>query len=276
VGTALDYRIRYYFRVTPYKKLVATQGAALMLAESSINERVVTNFFEGLSDFVDRVQPARRRLDLRQEKQLARYCLVLALFEQVYRAGVYRILFSNSPLAFASVVVSFRRNFLLDLVSPEWVDDVVAQSYAFYESQSDLCCRRAVLNPTFEGSRDVGGADADLIVNRCLIDIKSTLRPAVSRHLLYQLLGYVLLDYENAYRIREVGVYWSRHRVLRTWPLDELITKLHGEYVSLQTLRVEFQKRLRSASRAKKSSGFKAELVQARQRVMEEFGIIPR
>src|SRR6266446_2633928 len=191
VGTALDYRIRYYFRVTPYKKLVATQGAALMLAEGSINERVVTNFFEGLSDFVDRVQPARRRLDLRQEKQLARYCLVLALFEQVYRAGVLRILFSNSPLAFASVVVSFRRNFLLDLVSPEWVDDVVAQSYAFYESQSDLCCRRAVLNPTFEGSRDVGGADADLIVNRCLIDIKSTLRPAVSRHLLYQLLGYV-------------------------------------------------------------------------------------
>jgi hypothetical protein len=44
--------------------------------------------------------------------------------------------------------------------------------------------------------------------------------------LLYQLLGYVLLDYEDAHAIDSVAVYLSRQALVIRWPLDELLKTL--------------------------------------------------
>ena len=54
------------------------------------------------------------------------------------------------------------------------VADLCALSWAFHDRFADLLGRRAAFNPSFAGSRDVGGADADLILDGCLIDIKTT------------------------------------------------------------------------------------------------------
>jgi hypothetical protein len=106
------------------------------------------------------------------------------------------------------------------------------------------------LNPTFEGSADVGGADADLIVGRCLWDVKTTVLPAIERQTLYQLLGYLLLDYSDKHRIREVGFYFSRQGAFKKWPIGELLHSLsEGRYseVSLPTLRKHFRRAARKS-----------------------------
>src|SRR5207244_6201285 len=95
---------------------------------------------------------------------------------------------------------------LLRLAKPEWIEDLVSLSHGFRDSQRDLLKQDATLNPKFDGSRDVGGADADLIVNRCLIDIKTGVRGEVTRNILYQLIGYALLDYSDTHRINGLAI----------------------------------------------------------------------
>ena len=86
--------------------------------------------------------------------------------------------------------------------------------------------RPLVLNPKFEQSRALGGADADLIVGRLLIDLKATTTPGiVGRFELWQLLGYALADTEDKFGIREVGIAALRWCSSISWPLKDL---MHG------------------------------------------------
>lgn len=104
-------------------------------------------------------------------------------------------------------------------------------------------------NPLFAGSGEIGGADADLIAAGCLIDVKTTVVPKFSKtRLLYQLLGYVLLDYEDAYRIRSVAIYLSRQALLVRWPLQPLVAMLvGGKAPSLSELRGSFREAVLAA-----------------------------
>jgi hypothetical protein len=88
----------------------------------------------------------------------------------------------------------------------------------------DLIRGQATLNPTFDGSHAIGGADADLIVDGLLVELKTTSQDSFERvdHV-YQLLGYALLDYSNIYAIDRVAVYLARRGVLVSWELDELL-----------------------------------------------------
>ena len=55
------------------------------------------------------------------------------------------------------------------------------------------------------------------------------------------LLGYLLLDYENAYRIEALGVYSARYAHLAIWPLAELLDVLAGGPVDLAQARADFR-----------------------------------
>lgn len=113
IGTALDYRIRYYFQLTPHQELVAWHGACLLYHTIASPDRdaevhvsyadengeplfgeELMDFFSSLDTMLRRSAPVGRRLDRPQEELLARYCVVLALFEEVQRAYISR----NSPL----------------------------------------------------------------------------------------------------------------------------------------------------------------------------------
>ena len=80
--------------------------------------------------------------------------------------------------------------------------------------------------PSFDGSGYVGGADADLIIGERLYDVKTTIYPR--RDLpdsIRQLIGYTLLDWYDEYKIREVGIYFSRQGERVAWELEELIAR---------------------------------------------------
>lgn len=80
-------------------------------------------------------------------------------------------------------------------------------------------------NPGFSGARLLGGADGDWMIGETLIDCKvyGGLSIAKLRDFLRQLLGYVMLDLEDALRIREVGVWLPRQQELKTWSLGQLL-----------------------------------------------------
>jgi hypothetical protein len=275
VGTALDYRARYYFGVTPPEEFVAWKGAWQcahgVVARSArgvarglvfdattgevtarwvsaegeplpeLDERSraefeeMKRFFTALSRAVEEIDPVGRRLDGLQEAHLNRYCYVLALFEELFRAGTQ----IDSPL-FALPKRGVDE--LLAVPPAHAIDDLCTLSWAFYTRFEGLLSRPAVLNPTFDGSLDVGGADADLILDGCLIDIKATVKPRVDPLWLYQLLGYVLLDYTDRYRISEVAIYLARQQVTLRWPLDGFLASMAGGDVpALGEVRARFQ-----------------------------------
>ena len=207
-------------------------------AALKLPRKLIESFFNDIDRFLGDAVPSGKLLERPEEELLARYCYVLALFEQVARSGrldVFPILGERE----ANV------HRLLSIPADEWVDDICNMSRLFYESCQEHLLEMPILNPTFEGSRDVGGADADMIIGSCLIDIKTTVRARIERNWLYQLLGYVLLDYGDIYRLESVGVYLARQGTLIRWPLRYLIGGLSGSTMHspeyLQELRSRFQ-----------------------------------
>lgn len=86
------------------------------------------------------------------------------------------------------------------------------------------------INPTFgEGSLLVGGADADIIIDDTLIDIKVSKHLTLEREHLNQTIGYFILSLiggvnsdENCKPIKNIGIYFARYGVLWKIPLSEL------------------------------------------------------
>ena len=223
IGTAFDYRLRYYFGVTPYSELVAFRGAAHL--------GLSHDFFDELETLLNHCNPIGRRLAEAEEDELNRHCVVLALLEEVARAGLR----PGSPLA---VGESHSSKALIGIAKPHWLDDLRALSWKFYDGFNNLLTQPNVLNPTFEGSAHVGGADADLIVDGRLIDIKTSAKQEIQSDSIWQLLGYVLLDYSDVHRINSISLYMARQGIFFQWDLDEAIRGLRsGNKVSVDELR---------------------------------------
>ncbi len=237
LGAAFDYRARYAFAITPYQQLVAWHGALLLsIAGGSYSRRLVKDFFEKLDVTLKTVQPVGKRLDTVDEHTLDRYCFVLSLFEQVFRSSAY----VQGPLMQPTVKHSVEE--LLAIPQVAWLDDLRAMFMLFYDRYHHLLSRPAILNPVFAGSVDIGGADADMIVEGCLIDMKASISPQIKADFLYQLAGYVLLDYNDMYHITSVGIYMARQGLLFKWSVPVFLSELTGDNtLSLASLRREFR-----------------------------------
>ena len=255
LGTAVDYRIRYYFEDATEQLYAAHVGAMALspggpldlgimtvggsdpapVAYPTLESSSVSNFFRSLNALVGRL-PSRQRLEWHNEETLCRYCVVLAYFDQAGRSGPERL--AETPL------LRDRRptvDDLLAIAEQGWVEDLAAQSRLFYERAGDRLVQTHQLNPKFEGSEDVQGADADLILGSVLIDIKATVNPKITRQWLWQLLGYALLDYSNKFGIDTVGVYLSRQGHFLEWPIEALAGQIASEAISWDAVRRDFR-----------------------------------
>ena len=75
------------------------------------------------------------------------------------------------------------------------------------------------------GSTDLGGADVVFILGGLLLDCEATRHPrSLGPEEIYQLAGYLLLDYDDHYRIDSLGLYLARQGGLITWDIDEFLT----------------------------------------------------
>ena len=263
---ATDYRLRFYLgRVWPRELRAAIGAASLMwagrtavdidasdpavwaLARTFVGvidlpgaEHHAARFFGWLGALVEAQSPAWRRLSAEDEDQLDRACVVLALYEEVYRAGMRQ----TSPLA--SLARGADVADLLGLVPEAWVRDVAAVCGRVIDTVSFPSPR--VLNPTFALSEAVGGADADLVLDRCLVELKTTVDPRLDLRWLRQVIGYVLLDLDDRYRLDSVGLLLPRQAHMAVWPLARLLDLAAGRRrPTLGALRADFAQVVASA-----------------------------
>lgn len=254
-GSAIDYRIRLAFPqassyVLRWKDASPLSGFAVAIdstlprpfpAEIAAScgepygpfQSWAGAFFEELHNLLGAAQandsdPAKQP-NAELEERLAQLCFVLGLYDSVHHGGpairspLYEKLnFPPGPFSVADA--------LSLLCPPRVTGDLVAMTTRFYDDQRGLLAAAHVeLSPTFAGGSEIGGADADLIVNNCLIDVKAMIDPATYSHPWpWQLLGYWLLDFEDAHELKSVAIYLARQARLIEWPLEELCMMLGG------------------------------------------------
>ncbi|MDJ0458598.1 hypothetical protein PUN71_015445 [Arthrobacter sp. NQ7] len=167
----------------------------------------------------------------------ARAAWALALCVNAYRAGP----------AWAPLVPEMVQSgqFTADRMLGQADDAAVAELIALRELSQERLIPQLKgpfsLGPTFDlsepGPAQRIAGEADLIAGGLLVDIKTTLAPrnkaglrpdALKAENVYQLLGYVLLDYSNQYDIDQVGIYSARYGSLTVWPLNRVTSLLSG------------------------------------------------
>ena len=58
---------------------------------------------------------------------------------------------------------------------------------------------------------------------------------------LWQILGYVFMDYVDGFAVTDVALFSARYAYLARWNLDVLLPLLAGRPVTAAALRAEFQ-----------------------------------
>lgn len=216
-----------------FDEICSACGKVFFLGNATVAHPNVDEFADRLRDTLADMRPVKRRLERSQEELLERYCVVLSLYEMIYRSGRVPE-FLHLPTTTAPFVPTTIDD-LLAVPQPHWIDDLCTLSWAFFDDNADLLGRPTILNPTFDGSAHVGGADADadadMIVDDCLVDVKLTIDSGLKKlgAWLYQLLGYTLLDYSDRYGIRNVALYMPRQRTWFRWSIEDLMEKLGGD-----------------------------------------------
>ncbi len=93
--------------------------------------------------------------------------------------------------------------------------------------------RYCLLNPTFgKASIAVGGADADLLIDDVLVEIKTTEHPRVQESYFMQLVAYFILSENGGIdqappfaKVAQLGIYSSRHGQVLRFPVGDIVTE---------------------------------------------------
>jgi hypothetical protein len=237
LGAAIDHRLRFALgrglRAGSTVEL-GVECASGLTSDGSEAERVLTAGSElvaMLQETAVRYSPADRRqpvpLPRDVEDLFVRACFAAAWFEEVLRTNR---LWPGTPLA-GEKCGDLCLQTLLESVPQYAVDDLIAmveladtglRSVRSVSKPSDF-----VPSPLFAGSFAIGGADADWLVGDLLVDVKASVTPnkLVTRDI-YQLAGYVLLDFDDRLAIDQVGWYLARSGWFVSWDVDEFLSLL--------------------------------------------------
>ena len=217
VGAAFDYLMRFYLKyLNPHaveRKWVAekvmqktTDGLGeVFLVGDPLDVEIVS---EGLPQARERY--AEFLKSGKVTSQLIESCLLLAQLDLIVRISLQ---VDNLGVIDKSDVQDLR-----NLISR-----VEAKTF-----RSTKVC---LLNPTFgEPSGLVGGADADVVLDGMLIDLKTTKNPQLQTAAFHQLIGYYVLyrlggldGMPTGHQINKLAVYFSRHAYLHVMDVDTII-----------------------------------------------------
>jgi hypothetical protein len=246
VGTAVGYLFSAHLRGDALSDSVATHAVRLldgpMRGRGKFPPRLVERVVvERIRD----LRPWAAPLGDEEWSALCHLVCILARFEQYYRAGSAVLPYLVEPLTEHSNNLA---KLAAALANTATLDDVRVLGRATVEDHIGIRDSRELhIGPTFEQSIALGGADADLIYDGTLVDLKSTSQArVVGREELWQLLGYLFADSDDTYKVQRVGFAALRRRSMVFWPAQELIDALAGHPTEpLEHWRREFARLLR-------------------------------
>ncbi|MDP8928186.1 MAG: hypothetical protein M3O70_06310 [Actinomycetota bacterium] len=236
MGMAFDWRLRLGLEV-PADPWTTTAFAGWMLAfgdglDGALHQQPLDDPVTALLDHAHTHGAGGGAATDRDEFELARISVALALYESWYRGGVR----PGDPLHRLGPV-------------PDIADLTTLCPPAAAEEMTHLVgVARRGLAPLFPASSietnpvlDAHGipADGDLILDGLLLDLKTVTRPQLQLDWLWQMIGYVLLD-GGRRQLHSVGIYLSRHGWLHRWSLPDLLSRLAGKPVKVHEARQDF------------------------------------
>ncbi|HAW11449.1 MAG TPA: hypothetical protein DCX12_10420 [Chloroflexi bacterium] len=247
VGTAADWLLRFLVSPSPDIHLVARGVAAFARAQFDYSVAV-----SEIAETLGVVIPSRladpgsgfegpTQGNQADPEYLARACWAFALITEAYRAGPKVVGYGGPPLTARWVLSIAPQEALAELARFRRVfETTLIPALASWRGRWEL-------GPTFGGSSLIP-ADADLIAAGLLLDLKTgRSRPALNIVDALQLIGYTLLDFEDEFAIRAVGIFSARYGYLRTWPLDEYLARLADHPIDLPATRAAFREMLLAA-----------------------------
>ena len=212
VGTAFDYLLRFYVKyLNPdaIDKGYWVAEIALMQLEDNpslytTGEKIVLQAKERLAEFLQTGE---------MTDELIESGLSLAYLDPIYRANQGHA-YIGTPID-EKDIEDVRK--LISIVNPD-----------IFKANT-LC----MLNPTFGiASRLVGGADADIVIDDTILDIKTSKKLELKLRDFQQVIGYYVLhqigglgDLQPKPAIKKVAIYFSRYAHLYTLDLQGIISE---------------------------------------------------
>ncbi len=223
IGTVIDFRLRLAFTTANLVPPTAQRGHAALTRRHPDAAPLLTGLTDAIGVALGAAGPMDgSRIELlpgRAEDDLVRLCVVAGQLDQLYRN--YESASRATPLLEQGRVVTVEQ--AAAQVPDRVVDDLHDQVRIANDGLGALraAATTAAAGLEFAGSRLIG-ADADLLVDGLLLDFKAKNEPTtIKKPDVYQLAGYVLLDFDDTHRIDRVGIYWTRHGVMRTFTEKE-------------------------------------------------------
>ena len=217
VGTAFDYLLRFYLeRKYDFCKsgTWVAETSLMLLKELTLVDSSMEPVAKQVKAILDDARLKHKEYIETGElnDDLLRICLKLGKIDSIRRSG--RI--PEDMNSVDELDVKDLRNLL------EIVDEKLF-------SAKKIC----LLNPTFgDASSLVDGADADIVMDNQLIDVKTTKFLKLKEQDLHQIIGYYILsklgkleDAPKNLEIDKIGIYFSRYGVLRMFEVPSLDSK---------------------------------------------------
>lgn len=213
IGTAFDYLFRFYFQLHNKDKCI-------------INDQWVADIgYEGIRFAWEKNKSNTSKLEQRFTEVKRRHKLFL-------KSGELTDEFIADTLFLAKLDLYVRSGLIApDIFFEDKLDiEDLRNLYTTIDPNIFVIKQQCFLNPHFgEGSAMVGGADADIILDDTLIDVKVTKNLKVEREYFNQIIGYYILsligkinfEHEGKF-IKNVAIYFARHGVLWKVPISSL------------------------------------------------------
>jgi hypothetical protein len=215
VGRAFDYLFRFYLqKLNPSARAdrwVAEEGLEYLRAHKDPAYPKAKVMFKDAQARYKTFMAAPLQIPTRE---LADAAVILAHLECVFRTG------ELDPMIFDPSV-------------PTAVLDDLEAMLALVPQEQFRARMRCVLNPTFSAfaAGAVGGADADLVLDDTLIDLKTNKDLVFGRDIFNQLVGYYALwrlggiTHCSRAPITHLGVYFARFGFLHRFPVSQCIVE---------------------------------------------------
>lgn len=207
VGTAFDYLLRFYLEKINKNTIVSAWVSELvppMVKDDKKLHKVSTKIVcKAKLDYYDYLESGKLT------RSLLSSAILLAQLDFIYRSGEVA---EELGTVHYEDIKDLKK--LISIVNPR-----------IFKAK-----KTCILNPTFgEASMLVNGADADVILDDMLIDIKTTKFFRVQRQAYNQLIGYYILyllggidETSKKYKINKLGLYFSRHAELIAFPVKSI------------------------------------------------------
>lgn len=205
VGTAFDYMIRFKLEKNKNVKEISFLAKEVYMHLKNQTSRFDNNFFfaiEQLNSYLNGIET----------EYYIESIIYFSLFDKLFRNGDMEDLLKVTEI----------KN-IKQIFNPVY-QDLVELNKSIKKIKENFNGNYFILNPSFSQSNKIGGADADIIMDDILIDIKTITVAKITKEMIAQLIGYYILAKKDNLKINKIGIYFSRYEKLQIYNISEIIT----------------------------------------------------